>query len=67
MPLLVCAHHFTLLEKNMLVAGTDFPDSSDQQFPGVSHYSALRRKGWIYGMEGSTPTTIEPMRNCGLS
>jgi hypothetical protein len=47
------AHRFTLWEKNLVVASTDFPDSNDRDLPPNStHYSVLRRQGGIYGLEG---------------
>jgi hypothetical protein len=47
------AHRFTLLEKSMIVAGTDFPDVDDRRYPvNVSHYSSIHYNGGIYGLKG---------------
>jgi hypothetical protein len=54
------AHRFTLLEKNLVVAATDLPDSNDREKleskssgNGVGeHYSKTHAKTGIYGLEG---------------
>jgi hypothetical protein len=45
------AHRFTLLEKNMLVAGTDFPEYDDRENEGVEHYSKTHVSTGIYGVD----------------
>jgi hypothetical protein len=54
------AHRFTLLEKNLVVAATDLPDSNDRETleskssgeGGGEHYSKTHAKTGIYGLEG---------------
>jgi hypothetical protein len=54
------AHRFTLLEKNLVVAATDLPDSNDREKleskstggGGGEHYSKTHAKTGIYGLEG---------------
>ena len=47
------AHRFTLLEKNMVVAGTDLPASDDRKKneKPKEHYSNTHLKGGIYGSD----------------
>ena len=44
------AHRFTFLEKNLVVAATDFPDFEDQP-KGKKHYSKVHVKNGIYGLD----------------
>ena len=44
------AHRFTLLEENMIVAGTDFPDYEDRPNVKGKHYSKTRVKAGIFGL-----------------
>jgi hypothetical protein len=52
------AHRFTWLERNLVVAATDLPDSNDRenqkesQSGGAEHYSKTHAKIGIYGLEG---------------
>lgn len=54
------AHRFTFLEKNLVVAATDLPDSNDREKlesvgagnGGGEHYSKTHAKTGIYGLEG---------------
>ena len=53
------SHRFTLLEKNLVVAATDLPDSNDRERlesketgnGGGEHYSKTHAKTGIYGLE----------------
>ena len=46
------AHRFTLLEKNAVVAATDFPDSNDRlnQKKTPKHYSRAHVTQGVYGL-----------------
>ena len=47
------AHRFTLLEQNLIVFSTDFPDSDDREkLDSYEHYSKTRVKFEIYGIDG---------------
>jgi hypothetical protein len=54
------AHRFTWLERNLVVAATDLPDSNDRENQkedkegggGAEHYSKTHAKVGIYGLEG---------------
>ena len=45
------AHRFTMLEKNLVIAATDLPDSDDRlkQDKSPAHYSKAHAKTGIYG------------------
>lgn len=48
------AHRFTFLEKNLVVAATDLPDSDDrekQAKPPAEHYSKTHVKTGVYGVD----------------
>ncbi len=47
------AHRFTLLERNLVVASTDFPDADDRvkQEKPPEHYSKTHVKAGIYGVD----------------
>jgi hypothetical protein len=47
------AHRFTLLEQNLIVFSTDFPESDDREkLDNYEHYSETRVRFEIYGIEG---------------
>jgi hypothetical protein len=46
------AHRFTLWEKNIIVAATEFSVNDRQLPPGKLHYSKVRHTGGVYGVEG---------------
>jgi hypothetical protein len=48
------AHRFTFLEKNLVVAATDLPDSDDrdkQAKPPAEHYSKTHATTGVYGVD----------------
>ena len=47
------AHRFTLLDRNLVVAATDLPDSDDRanQEKPPEHYSKTHVKAGVYGLD----------------